>query len=376
MHTVFNGFSRVVLVIVAVGVTALSLSDVHAQPGQSGPLQPASPTPDREATEVLVLGTPHLGGHSDVFEPSMVTSLVEALDQFGPDAIAVEKVSGRQAAAMERWSGQWAKVAERFAGTFLYYGNRVRDRTGWSWSDANTRADSLLALAETDSLGAKERLSLVESLTAAYRIPSATLQWSALSRSIRTRQTRLSDTVATALTKRLTAANEVYSIGMRLARTRGHSRLYPIDHQAEKDLVVPFFRPLMKAIGDSMRQALDAQPLLQRADSLEEAGLAEGDLLPMYRYLNRDAVGRADVRTQWHTMLDVDLPNKMGRKWLALWEARNLHMVGHIRRVASQHPGGRILVITGSSHKPFFDAYLRQMIGVSVMDTDDVLPGS
>ena len=75
-------------------------------------------------------------------------------------------------------------------------------------------------------------------------------------------------------------------------------------------------------------------------------------------------------------MLDVNRPNDVGRKWLALWETRNLHMVGHIRRVTTQHPGGRVLVIVGSSHKPFFDAYLRQMMGVKVVDAQAVLAGS
>jgi hypothetical protein len=334
--------------------------------------------PDSVATQVFVLGTPHLGGVADRFEPAMVDSLASLLDAFGPDAIAIEKISGRQAAAMERWGGRYDRVAQRFAGEFLYHGRQVQRQTGWSWSTANQRADSLLSLARSEgsALATDTRLALVKSLVAAYRLPSATLQWRSLSADARTAQTTLPDTTASALDDRLTAANEVYSIGMRLAHERGHQRLYPIDHQADKDLAVPIFRPLMKAMGDSMRAALDAHPVLQRVDSLEETGLENGELLPFYRYLNRDEVGRADASIQWKTMLDVNLPNDVGRKWLALWETRNLHMAGHIRRVTSQHPGGRVLVIVGSSHKPFFDAYLRQMMGVQVVDAQAVLTGS
>ncbi len=32
----------------------------------------------------------------------------------------------------------------------------------------------------------------------------------------------------------------------------------------------------------------------------------------------------------------------------------------------SQHSGKKVLVIVGSSHKPFFDAYLLQLMGVTV----------
>jgi hypothetical protein len=168
----------------------------------------------------------------------------------------------------------------------------------------------------------------------------------------------------------------VYSIGMRLAHDRGHERLYPIDHQAEKDLAFPVYPPLMKAIGDSMRALFENRPVPRRSDSLMEAGLNQGSLLPMYRFDNSERRTHAGVDLQWRTMLEVDLPNDVGRKWLALWESRNLHMTGHVRRVASQHPGGRVLVIVGGSHKAFLDAYLRKMMGVQVVGAEEVLPGS
>ena len=362
--------SRLLLALLLAAVAV----PTHAQQPESKGSPISATVSDSAATTVFVLGTPHLSGVADRFEPSMVDSLIAALDAFGPDAIAIEKISGRQTAAMERWGGPWDDIVERFAGTFLYYGHRVQEKTGWTWSEAHQRADSLLVVARSkDKLASRTRLTLIQSLTAAYRLPSAVLQWSHLAPDAREASTSIPDTVVTALNKRLDAANEVYSIARRLAHERGHSRLYPIDHQAEKDLAIPIFRPLMKAIGDSIQKAMNAHPVLRRADSLENAGLKTGELLPMYRYLNRDEVGRADVSTQWESMLDVDLPNAMGRKWLALWETRNLHMVGHIRRVTAQHPGGRVLVIVGSSHKPFFDAYLRQMMGVRVIDGAEVL---
>ena len=359
---------------VLVLLSILPLTAHAQQPGSVASLS-ATSVPDSAATQVFVLATPHLSNVADQFEPSMIDSLVAALDAFGPDAIAIEKISGRQTAAMERWSGPFDRVVDNFAGLYLYHGHQVQNRTGESWSTANQRADSLLAVARSAAPGIDPdtRLDLVQSLTAAYRFHSAALQWRHLPPDARAAQSLLPDTTAAALTATLDAANEVYSIGMRLAHHRGHQRLYPIDHQAEKDRVLPVFPPLMKAIGDSMRAALDANPVLRRVDSLETAGLASGNLLPMYRYLNRDTVGSADVNTQWRGMLEVHLPNDVGRQWLALWETRNLHMAGHIRRVTSMHTGDRVLVIVGSSHKPFFDAYLEQMMGVQVVDAETVL---
>jgi len=48
-------------------------------------------------------------------------------------------------------------------------------------------------------------------------------------------------------------------------------------------------------------------------------------------------------------------------------------MVANIREVAANYPGGRILVIVGSAHKPWFDAYLRMMSDVEVVDAERVL---
>jgi hypothetical protein len=85
-------------------------------------------------------------------EAAMVDPLVAALDAFGPDAIAVEKIPGRQTAAMERWGGRWDLVVQRFARPYLYHGQQVRERTGWSWSEANQRADSLLTVVDAETV--------------------------------------------------------------------------------------------------------------------------------------------------------------------------------------------------------------------------------
>lgn len=40
---------------------------------------------------------------------------------------------------------------------------------------------------------------------------------------------------------------------------------------------------------------------------------------------------------------------------------------------AAQVPGGRVLVLVGASHKAFFDAYLRAMMNVRVVNAEQVL---
>ena len=48
-------------------------------------------------------------------------------------------------------------------------------------------------------------------------------------------------------------------------------------------------------------------------------------------------------------------------------------MAANIRDVLARHPGMRLLVIVGASHKGYLEAYLNQMHDVRLIDPEDVL---
>ena len=48
-------------------------------------------------------------------------------------------------------------------------------------------------------------------------------------------------------------------------------------------------------------------------------------------------------------------------------------MVANIRATSGNHPGARVLVIVGASHKAYFDAYLDMMHEVKLVDPATVL---
>jgi hypothetical protein len=369
---------RKALILSCASLLLLGLAAPSAHAQQSG--REASPlattVPDSSATEVFVLGSVHLSNVADQFEPSMIDSLMTALNAFAPQAIAVERLPGRQVAAMERWGGRLDEVNERYAGSFLHHGHLVREQADWSWSKANQRADSLLAMARSDSLafGAENRLSLIRSLTASYRLASAALQWRYLSSEDRSSQTLLPDTTARWLNSRLDAATETQSIGTRLAYRRGHQRVYPMDYQAEHDLMVDI-DTLYSRVMKSVEKEVMSDPTIKRTFSLQKSGLESGSLLPLYRHMNTEEWGRDRVDVHWKELLRRSTPENVGPARVAIYETRNLHMVGHIQRMIAQHPGERVLVVVGGSHKPLFDAYLRQMMGVKVVDAEEVIPG-
>jgi len=356
----------------------LSAAPTRAQQPEAGGSPIAMNVPDSVATKVFVLGSPHLSNVEDQFEPSMLDSLMTALEAFAPQAIAVERLSGRAIASMERWGGPYKTYVQKnyFGGSFVHHGRLVRKQAGWTWGEANQRADSLLTIARSDSgaFGVEDRLALIRSLTAAYRLPSAFLQWKYLSPEDRAAQRVLPDTTAEDLNERLDAANETYTIGAELAHERGLQRLYPMDDQAQripKDEIASLYNPVMDSVG----KALMSSPMVKRTLALQKAGLKSGSLFPMYRYMNTETWSHDRVDLHWKELLRRSTPEDVGQTGVALYEVRNLNMVAEIQRMVSQHPGERVLVVVGGSHKPFFDAYLRQMMGVKVVEATEVLPG-
>ncbi len=53
---------------------------------------PSTPLADNERTEILVLGMAHLSALKDSFDESMLSDLLAILENFQPDAIAVEQL--------------------------------------------------------------------------------------------------------------------------------------------------------------------------------------------------------------------------------------------------------------------------------------------
>ena len=104
-------------------------------------------------------------------------------------------------------------------------------------------------------------------------------------------------------------------------------------------------------------------PPMTSADSVLEA----------YRQINLPATGRADAEHQWRSRLRMKTHRETHQRRAAAWETRNLRMAAHIREASARHPGKPVLVIVGSAHKPYLDAYLSMMSGMKVIQVADFL---
>jgi hypothetical protein len=147
---------------------------------------------------------------------------------------------------------------------------------------------------------------------------------------------------------------------------------FRVDHSSDDiitnrqaDLEALFSQPWFETVLADERFA----PLREASQNLR----TPEEALATYQMLNSRVAGRLDSELQWLSMIDRDSPNNVGRTRVAEWETRNLRQVANIREVIARQPGARVLVIAGSGHKAWFDAYLGMMSDVEVVDAQRAL---
>lgn len=215
---------------------------------------------------------------------------------------------------------------------------------------------------------------------AAGDVPSAVLQWSYLGdpAAVRPGPGGVSGAVdrelARFLDQRLHSSNEVYALALPLARRLGHRRLESVDSHLDKDDFLRIAADLSRELAGTEAEAAGRSSIYQQTAERTRRAVATGSLLPLFEFMNSPAFSRADVMAQWDVFLRTRLPSGLDRARLALWDVRNLGIASHIRRVAANHAGGRLLVIVGAAHKPFLEALLAPMLDLAIVPFDEILP--
>jgi len=354
-------------------VASLAAAPLAAAQNPEAPFDPRAYQQDvvGAPTQIMVLGTPHLSGTPDGWDPSVLEPLLDRLAGFKPDAIAIEALTGPGIHAMWAYRESHPDVARTFGGRALALAGISRATLAMDMPQAEAEARRALAAWPADPTPAQRR-RLAALFVAAGDPNSALVQWWRLAPADRIADASISALLARELDSYAARSNENHLIATRLAVRLGLERVNPTDDQSDEQ------DPAM----DKAMEAFMAQPWL--TEVLADPGIkalseASGRLntpaetLATYRFLNSAAAGQMDADGQWLNMLNRPSPDQAGRHRVALWEVRNLRMVANIREVAARNPGGRLLVIVGSAHKPWFDAYLRMMTDVQVVDTAQVL---
>jgi hypothetical protein len=310
-------------------------------------------------TQLLVLGTVHLSTLKN-FKPASLNGLIDRLEAYKPDIITIEQMPGDECDLGAR---QPAKYGADYCGST----DAARAATGLDIPAALTEVDKTLKAWPAQPAPAQRR-HLAALFLAANDPSSAYVQWLQLPAAERHAGDSLDATLAEKLQLIGTRANETIQLAAILAARLGLPRVHPVDNHTGDALDVPD----LKAYGREIEAVWAAGSAKLNEHQKQEDILAQApDLLPLYRSVNDPE----SLRLLSEVNVSVALRSKSaaGQLFVGGWEIRNLRMVANVRETFRERPGARVLSIVGSSHKPWFDAWLGQLQGVDIVDVEAVL---
>ncbi|AWL04989.1 DUF5694 domain-containing protein [Massilia oculi] len=318
------------------------------------------------ASEIMVLGSPHLSQLPKTFQPSSLSLLNDRLAGWKPQAIAVEERSGPQCDFMHRYVERYREAID----SYCWDTAPARAATGLDVPQATAEAEKLLA-AWPAAPSSAQRRRLAAVFLAGGESTSAMVQWLRLPAAERHAGDGLDEVLVARLHRLEVRPGESVMIAAQLAARLGHDRVHAMDDQTAG-------RPYTdrKAAGEAIMKAWDNPANKQREEQdkvlKQELGSAEG-VLALYRAYNSPAHVAATFEIDFGAAMNEPSPQRFGRNYVGYWETRNLRMAANIRDVVGVTPGTRLLVIVGASHKGYLEAYLHQMHDVRLVDTAQVL---
>ncbi|WP_300528388.1 DUF5694 domain-containing protein [Maricaulis sp.] len=317
--------------------------------------------------QVLVLGTPHINGvPSDVLPLSDLSLLLDRLEAFAPDIIAIEAADGMTCHLLSEYPDQFEGVYQRYCPD----PSPALDSLGLDRLGAVAALNERLASWPQTPTPADHR-HLAALLYATGDTNSAALHWLELDAEERVAADGVSDALASVLDERITYRNELVSLGAVLGARLDHVRLHAMD-----DRIANRVYARSRPGGGAVMQSIWAENIDGFDEATAEAeallGSPEG-VLAYYRAVNASDYHRRLVANDFGPAATTTENDNISRHYLAWWQSRGLRMAANIVDAASVTPGARILVIVGYSHKAYVEAYLDPMHDFQIIPLDSVL---
>lgn len=351
---------------IAALLLALCLPAAHAAAQYAPPLG-ETPAVGGPRTQMLTIGSTHLSAHSGKWSAAWVEPVNARLAAWRPTIITVEQLTGAQCEAMRAnplVHGQTYAWYCRDAGP---YQRSLRTTQPQAQAEAERRLAAWPA-----SPSPKDRRDLAMLFMAAGDPYSAMVQWLRLPEAERRAADTLTDEAVKFLSRPTGRLNETFEIAATVAARVGLERLHAVDdHTSDATDFAsdPAFGPWQQARYDAIR----ASAVGRGFQEAEAAVVDAPSLLAFYRAMNAPGATTGQIQLDFGGAFADPHAKGFGRRYGAWWETRNLRMVSNIREATILHPGARVLNIVGSSHKPWYDQWLRQMTDVEIVDAAQVL---
>ena len=316
--------------------------------------------------ELLVLGSPHLAGLPESPQSASLGPLIERLAAWKPQMIAIESLSGPQCAYLRLYPQRYRGTVD----TFCWDPAPARAATGLDVPAATAAAERLLASWPAAPTAAQRR-QLAAFFLAAGEPLSALVQWLRLPVAERRAGDGIDAVLVAELERQRVKRNESRLVAAPLAAALGLERVVAMDDHTS-DMPVSDEAAYEAAITKAWDNPAAAKRL--RQDGVVNAKYSTPeDILAMYRYYNAPELGRLVFDSDFGAALAEPSPQHFGRNYVGYWEVRNQRMASNIREAMAVHPGQRMLVIVGASHKWYLEAYLNQMHDVRIVDVGPLL---
>lgn len=326
---------------------------------------------DGKSTQIMVLGTAHLSGTPDDWDPQVLEPLLVRLAAFKPDVITTEDQPGPTLTKIWEYREILPEVVATYGARALRMATEASISLDMDMPQAEAAVRRQLLAWPTEPTHA-ERRRLAALFVAAGDPHSALVQWWHLPEAERIDGDGVSKRLAIHLLELGRSRGESVQIAARLAARLGLERIYPADSQEEVVFTPRESDVFYKSVFPSLVAQFHADPILQNNGDVSRMTDSR-KTLEEYRKLNSPSINRRSSEVEWRGVIDRPIEEDVGRKRIAGWEVRNMRMAANIREASSRTPGGRVLVIVGAAHKIWLEAYLSMMADVEIVSTDTIL---
>lgn len=318
-------------------------------------------------TQMLTLGSTHLSGHTGKWSKAWLEPLVQRLVDWKPTLITVEQLSGAQCEVLRADPSRYGEVFSTYCRDAAPFQRALGLTQAQAEADAERRLEAWPA-APTPV----QRRELAMLFLAAGDPYSAQVQWLRLPPAERRAGDGVDGAALELLERRSGRMNETYDVAAEVAARVGLERLHAVDDHTSDAIDfadAAAFGPWQQA----RYEAIGASPVGAKGRAADAGVRDAASLLAYYRAMNAAGAIDAQIAADFGGAAADAHPERFGRKYVAWWETRNLRMLANIREATALHPGARVLNVVGASHKPWYDAWARQLVDVDVVDAAAVL---
>lgn len=318
-------------------------------------------------TEVLVLGTPHLSTIKGL-EPTMLKSTLEYLNSFNFDAVCVENMDGQLLNDLQsRNDLSYDEVWKQFSGKEMQLADSARKILNITRVEAEQEQWEVLR--KSNEVSAENMLRLVEVALAAGNYNSAVLASTYITEEQR-QNSSLSGFFYNQFEASKGSINEIFSIGLSIAKARGLKQLAGIDNVQDEAMLFKYFDTFIADYTANQEQIAEVfeKPIFKEVEQHTKKAIQDKDLLNLYTFYNGHEFMDQDYEAQWKLWLETGFDSKTDLSRYYLWEMRNVQIVANVIREIAFNPGKKILIIIGASHKSFLEKYLKAVPDITLLD--------